>query len=418
MAAAMIIPAIVQQHADDVAMLAGNRLELVECRHVKLDRLARFDRRLAANLHGVRLAGGAGRTLCDTALTTPSPGAVFAVAVSALEDHDELRLARVIAFSQAVQEAGVGLLAAFSWVERSRLQGVVAALLADPDGFRRALGLGACAAHGVDPGIAAQRWFQDPDPCVRARSLRAAGELGRRELVSSCAAAIADEDSDVQFWAAWSAVLLGDRLGALNGLIERGLSGSSHGLRSMRLALQALGLGAAHEVLQQIAQDQRPRWVVEGSGIAGDPAYVPWLINQMDVPDMARLAGEAFTLITGMNLGAEALDGPAPQNYESGPTDDPDDPNVDLHADDGLPWPDRERVLRWWSKNGNRLSTGIRHFMGAPVSVAHCVEVLKNGHQRQRILAAHYLCLLEPGAPLFEWRAPAWRQQRLLVERM
>jgi hypothetical protein len=44
-----------------------------------------------------------------------------------------------------------------------------------------------------------------------------------------------------------------------------------------------------------------------------------------------------------------------------------------------------------------------------------CIDVLKNGYQRQRILAAHYLCLLDPGTPLFNTSAPAWRQQRLLA---
>ena len=53
--------------------------------------------------------------------------------------------------------------------------------------------------------------------------------------------------------------------------------------------------------------------------------------------------------------------------------------------------------------------------MGAPVTREHCIAVLKTGNQRQRILAAHYLSLLEPGTPLFNTGAPAWRQQRLLA---
>jgi intergrase/recombinase len=54
--------------------------------------------------------------------------------------------------------------------------------------------------------------------------------------------------------------------------------------------------------------------------------------------------------------------------------------------------------------------------MGAPVTRERCVEVLKTGHQRQRILAAHYLSLLEPGTPLFNTSAPALRQQRRLAK--
>ena len=75
------------------------------------------------------------------------------------------------------------------------------------------------------------------------------------------------------------------------------------------------------------------------------------------------------------------------------------------------------------SENGGRPTAaasrqGTRYFMGAPVTREHCIDVLKNGYQRQRILAAHYLCLLEPGTPLFNTSAPAWRQQRLLADMM
>ena len=87
-----------------------------------------------------------------------------------------------------------------------------------------------------------------------------------------------------------------------------------------------------------------------------------------------------------------------------------------MDEDDGLPWPDQARIQAWWNQNGARFTTGVRYFMGSPPSRAHCVEVLKSGYQRQRIAAAYHLCLLNPGTPLFEWRAPAWRQQRELAQ--
>jgi hypothetical protein len=51
--------------------------------------------------------------------------------------------------------------------------------------------------------------------------------------------------------------------------------------------------------------------------------------------------------------------------------------------------------------------------MGKPLSWEHCLDVLKNGYQRQRIAAAEYLCLLRPGSVLFNTSAPAWRQKEL-----
>jgi uncharacterized protein (TIGR02270 family) len=87
-----------------------------------------------------------------------------------------------------------------------------------------------------------------------------------------------------------------------------------------------------------------------------------------------------------------------------------------MDPDDDLPWPNRERVEQWWAAHADRFQAGVRYFVGAPVTHAHCMDVLKNGYQRQRILAAHYSCLIEPGTPLFNTSAPAWRQQRLLAQ--
>ena len=50
-----------------------------------------------------------------------------------------------------------------------------------------------------------------------------------------------------------------------------------------------------------------------------------------------------------------------------------------------------EKGREWWAANGSRFQKGTRYFMGAPVTREHCIDVLKNGYQRQRILAAHYL---------------------------
>jgi uncharacterized protein (TIGR02270 family) len=129
---------------------------------------------------------------------------------------------------------------------------------------------------------------------------------------------------------------------------------------------------------------------------------------------IAPLAGEAFSLITGVDFVDRSLDTKRPEGVETGPNENPDDPNVDMDPDEDLPWPDPDRVEQWWVDNSSRFPSGTRYFMGAPVTRAHCIDVLKNGYQRQRILAAHHLCLLEPGTPLFNTAAPAWRQKRWL----
>jgi hypothetical protein len=57
---------------------------------------------------------------------------------------------------------------------------------------------------------------------------------------------------------------------------------------------------------------------------------------------------------------------------------------------------------------------GTRYLAGLPITEENCRHVLIHGYQRQRMAAALELALMNPGQPLFETRAPGFRQQRLL----
>jgi uncharacterized protein (TIGR02270 family) len=415
--AVQIIDSVVQRHVDEAAFLYATRVSIVARPSISLRDLRGLDDRLRAHLDGVSVAGEHAWPACRDALEARSAGAVFTAAIRAIEDKAQLWLDGLFELLEASPETRAGLLSAFGWLEPKLLQGIVASLIVSQDPFRRRVGIAACAMHRVDPGIVSARRLQDPSAGVRARVLRTAGEVGCLEAVPACAVAIRDDDLECGFWSAWSSALLGNRGAALEVLTDTGLAEGWHRRRAFRLALQALSRDATHGVLQQLAKDPgHSRWLIQGSGIAGDSAYVPWLIKQMGNDQNARLAGEAFSLIAGADLPASKLNRTPPENFESGPNDDPDDPNVDMDPDDGLPWPDPQKVEGWWAANGSRFHKGTRYFMGAPVTREHCIDVLKNGYQRQRILAAHYLCLLEPGTPLFNTSAPAWRQQRLLAK--
>ncbi len=419
MAIASSVPvlSVVQQHLDEVVGLWDVRSTLLKSPPVTLESLRWPDERIAAHLDGLSVAGEHAWPLCEAALEAPSAGSAFAAAIRAIEGRDPLRLHRLVAVAKTVVDARRGLTSACGWLDRERLQGVVAPLLASDDPTSRALGVAACAVHRVDPGLAAGRWIRDPDAVVRARALRAAGELGRCEFTPTCVSALTDDDAECRLWAAWSGVLLGNRNVALAALTASGCTAAeAHRARAFSLSIQAMTTNEAHRVLQDLAGPQRLRWLIHGSGIVGDPAYVPWLISQMDDVATARVAGESFSLIAGADLPALGLDRTPPKGFDAGSNDDPDDPNVEPDPDDGLPWPNPTRVERWWGANTSRFQTGTRSFMGAPVTREHCIEVLKNGYQRQRILAAHYLCLVEPGTPLFNTSAPAWRQQQLLAQ--
>lgn len=406
---------IVGQHAEESASLRVVRAHLIRAPGVNLRDLGRCDERLAAHLDGLAVAGPAGLALCDQALERTGVGEVFTLTVRAIEARDTERLNRLLALARTLPAALRGLMSALGWVSSTSLRGTIKELLASSDATSRCVAIAACAMHRVDPALGVARRFEDIHPEVRARSLRCAGELGCREFVSTCAAAMSDEQPDCQFWAAWSAVLLGDREAALQLLMQLAFDPGPWRARAFAIALQAANLASAHERLQSVARaPDEQRWLLQGTGFVGDPAYAPWLIRHMSDKGTARLAGEAFSLIAGTDLRRQHLDRDAPEDVEAGPNDDPADESVEMDEDEGLPWPDPGKVQAWWNANAQRFQAGTRYFMGEPLNRDNCVRVLKNGYQRQRMAAAVYLCLINPGESLFEWRAPAWRQKRLL----
>lgn len=423
-----IIPEIVSLHVEEAATLSEMRRAVLDARQARLKDIRRtFDDRIAAHLDALAVAGEPSYSFCEAALEEPSAGAVFTAAVRTLEEGRPDRLNRLLALIGAIPQTKTGLVSALGWVQVDRLQGVGTALLGSQEPLQREIGIAACSLHRVDPGLVSGRWLTDTDASVRARALRLVGEVGCDAAVPRCTAALNDADSECRFWAAWSSVLLGNRGVALDLLTGVGVTPGPHRDTALRLALQAMGPTEALDLLKQLAQvptDQRR--LIEGSGVAGDPVYLPWLLKQMRERTIARLASEAFSLITGIDLVYDRLDAKTPDGVGKRPNVDPDDLDGDLEeeedvdeevdSDEDLPWPEVAKVEAWWDANATRFQKGARYFMGAPVTRAHCIDVLKNGYQRQRILAAHYLCLLNPGTPLFNTSAPAWRQQKLLAQ--
>jgi uncharacterized protein (TIGR02270 family) len=181
------------------------------------------------------------------------------------------------------------------------------------------------------------------------------------------------------------------------------------------MALRRMDLGAAHNWRLALAQEpDTMRLAVIGAGVIGDPVSIPWLIDQMTIPELARVAGESFSMITGVDLAFEDLEGEWPEGFEAGPTEDPEDENVAMDPDEDLPWPDPELIDKWWYMHRRDFLSGTRYLVGKPMSFEWLQDVLRNGRQRQRAAAALELAIRQPGQPLFEVRAPGFRQQQLL----
>jgi uncharacterized protein (TIGR02270 family) len=411
----MIIEDIITQHAEEASFLWFLRSLAVYAPHYSLVDLAELDNRVEAHLDGLRIAADSGWNVCKGALAQEGPGEVFAAATIAFGNGNEDRVEIVLEAAGSDLEISNGIVSAIGWLPYEQIGNHIIALLESKDADLRRIGIAACAVHRKDPGKALIDALNDNNLSLKARALRAAGELGRTELLPMLKEQLAGEDKVCRFWAGWSAVLLGDRGDALELLKAVAVSGSPFRDRSLQLALRAMdNTGAQKWLKDQARHPDSLRYAVIGAGVIGDPVYIPWLIEQMEMPDHARVAGEAFTMITGVDIAYEDLEGEWPEGFEAGPSESPEDEDVEMDQDEDLSWPEPKLIAEWWNKNKGSFQDGTRYLLGKPISPEHLQHVLRHGFQRQRASAAIELAMLEPGQPFFEVRAPGFRQQQIL----
>ena len=404
------IAAIVDQHAEEAAFLALLRDYAVRAPHYDLEELAELDQRIEAHLDGLAIAGQAGHDALLEQLDAHAQGEAFALAVLAMQAGDDALIGRMRASLAAAPEARRGFAAALGWLDWDQARPWVEPLLASPEPLFRAIGLAACGMHRHDPGPALLSALGHADPAVLARAARTAGELRRRDLMANIRAYRAHDDPSLRFWANWATAQMGDEeaLGPLRAFA--GQPGPFQLPATMvLLAWQPRDTSMAW--IRQLMQAADTRRIgIQATGLFGDPVAVPWLIQQMRDESLARVAGEAFSLITGADLALLDLELEALPDYDPGPNDDPDDEDVALDDDENLTWPDAARVTAWWRDHGARFVAGRAYLLGEPLGEAHCRQVLRDGQQRQRMAAACLLARFVPNLPLFPTGAPVRRQ--------
>jgi len=412
---AACIPHIIDQHAEEAAFLWLLRDSAVAEPHYSLKDLATLDNRIEANLDGLRIADDAGWQACLRNLEIGEPGELFAASVLAFERGEGKGIDRVVSAAGATPENFRALVSALGWIDYSRIEGLLGRLLAANSAAYRRIGIAACAVHRRDPGQVLEQAIEASYPPQAARALKAVGELKRRDLLPLLAKQLRSPDPACRFRAAWSAVLLGERLQAIEVLKGFAVTQSRFCEPALQLVLRSLGVQQAQLWLKQQAQHADWfRFLVISAGITGNPAYIPWLIKQMEKPLFARVAGEAFSMITGVDLAYEDLEGEWPEEFEAGPGEDSQDEDVAMDEDEDLPWPAPRLIAAWWQAHQGMFQAGTRYLVGRPITAGHCRQLLVTGLQRQRRAAALELALMDPAAPLFEVRAPGFVQQRLL----
>lgn len=414
-ATAIELPGVIQECVAQAGGLVDDLLLFLQQDAGVLKEYSVLCDRLDAHLDLLRIAGGAGARQIDKALASPSPGVIFLACISAVESKNTTRLRQLLSLVETQRILEPALQAALAWINPELTQALPQPLLSASSPFYWRVALHLLHQHQTHADTVFEWSLTQPDRNLQYIALQAAGDIGMMDLLPRCLSLLQSADGEIRYFAARACTLLGECSQALCALKEIAVTPSPRQQAALSLLAVFLPINETRPFLTQLAkQGCDSRLLIQLVGELGDPSNVPALLRLMQNPVLSRIAAHAFCTITGLGLIEHNMDRPPPNDAQRGPNDDPDDDNVESDPDENLPWPDQDKVARWWAQNDNRFQPGVRYLAGGIVNRQQCLLILQDGSQAQRRSAALHMKALDPASPLFLLNTPVWRQQKRL----
>ncbi len=409
------VPSVVDRHAEEVATRWWRRATAyLDSPSTPFEDLFAFDETIDAHLDGLVESGEYAVTLFERAVKSSAPdvGAdVFAALMFAFASGNAAWMARIDACTEGLDSKPAALEGVFAWDDGPAVEHAVRHYLRHDNLRYREAALAQSYVHRINVDHDLQPLLADAASPLLARALRTAGECGCINLLPSITRWLespATTPPQVRYWAAWSSVVLGARSDTAIALLQQEVAqGGDLTARSLCLLCLALPSDALLPYLHSLGKTSlRRQLLIQALGWSGAPEYLPWLIDQMQGGPDARVAGQAFRLITGIDFELDGATLSEPDDLEE--EDAPDSP-----------LPDADYVRAWWHTHAHEFNGHGRFLLGSPITLASLDTILASGEQSHRELAALHRALQRPGHRLIPTHAQAaiqWLRQEQLKE--
>ena len=399
---------IYERYLDDASFLWLLRSLAVNQPHYRVADIAGLECRIESNLDGLVTSPEISWPLCEEALVQQEAGEAFAATVVAFRSLESNKIQAVIEKGCVNAETMKGVASALAWLPGHLVHSWLKKFLSSKDLNHKTIAIMACSLRREDPAnylsVIIEREDCQDHSLLYARCLRIIGELKRYDLMSHLNKAFTHSDPNVAFWSVWSAILLGDA-NAMQYIHSYIMQPGSFQLKAIHLALRVLSVEQGRQCISELSKtQQQDRQIIIATAVLGDPQAIPWLISQMSAPALARLAGETFSQITGIDLERNQLTNEVP-DVESLFNEADDNITLMTDVDENLPWPNTEKIAAVWQQYGQRFIPGQRYFLGQAITKNALQEALLAGTQRQRHAAALELALIDKNAPLLNTQA-------------
>jgi hypothetical protein len=417
------IPPLIHRHVEDAAFYWSQHDASVMSARLRLPGLDRFSLLLAAHLEGLEVAGSAAYEPAFRALERwKKPGEAFVAAyVAFISGADECSERLWAVVRRRPDQLLRGAVSALAWLPARIAHGHVRTLSGSAScPVQRVAALRAAALPGCSVRTSLAQPLRDyllDDDChVRAAAWRLAGESAgdavEGDAVEGDALAAATDDAALAVRAEcaiacarrharpdrhdprarWAAEQLLACITAQAG-IEAAATGWARTQAARRLArwLQWLAvlLPVGHAALPELVPSLPVRARFAFLAAHGDPAWLRYVVGQMEIDASARLAGWAWQTLTGVDLASAGLvrDDEAASPRDAFITEALPDSDV------GLPYPDAGTIGLYPLP---AFTQGERYLLGRPVSPGHALQVLGSASQPVRSIARHHLSLRVP----------------------
>lgn len=400
---------IFEQYVEESSFLWLMRSIAVDQPHYNMADLRALENRLQNHIDGLMTSIDVAWEVCEKALELNGPGEVFTSAIVAFKSHDHLKIQKVVESGLANEETVKGLISAIAWLPSQISHPWIQRFLTSKDINHKYLAIAICSIRRENPGEFLTKFLQRED-CMQherlySRCLRIIGELKRHDLVTELNKGHSSDNNNIVFWSSWSGILLGDK-NLVRNMESHIFHKSPYQDRALNIAFRVLPIDLARTWISRLSGDaEHMRTVIKATGILGDPHAVDWLVLKMRETKFARLAGESFTMITGIDLEHNSLNQPAPTHYTPIPSENYEDGNVAMDEDENLPWPNYELIANTWKQYSNQFTKGQRYSLGKEINSSILTQHIQNTYQRQRHAAALELALLDVNSYLVNTKA-------------
>ena len=392
---------------DDAAFLWLLRDSAVNQPNYAYSDLAEHDLRIGSLINILACSPEEAWEIAIVALQLQQPGEVFVAAVLAFKSLDIRNIQTVVEVGLSGCACSRALISALAWLPGRLVHSWIKRFLTSKDLQHKYLALAVCAARREDPKEHLSNILLRDDcresPLLYARAVRLAGELKRFDLLPAIRQAQQSKFDEVVFWTIWSQILLGDK--SLACMLTPWIIGAGNlqGF-AIEVGLRSGSLTDGRAWITTLSQNPKmQRQAIRAAAILGDPQAVPWLIGQMQNASLSRLAGEAFSTITGIDLQEHQLAlSDIPDLDEVLPDDGAQNEALSVTDDQFLPFPDVPKIAAIWQRYQHRFNPGKRYFhgfllSGSIESIEHLHHIYHVGNQRLRADAALELALEETG---------------------